>query len=147
MFPLCITPKTSSKPRIVVRQLGSRAPQLELFWARVTVGRRCLFCVPRLCSPEPAQHCHDASLRHPASASTTHQVPPKGLPWPARATPAYATPAHANPAFASPACVPAIRRVTPDAGSAVSLTTPRYVLGRSSDSPLTQRSRSAGPRL
>eukprot|EP00964_Phaeocystis_antarctica_P033131 scaffold18788_cov62-Phaeocystis_antarctica.AAC.5 len=64
-----------------------------------------------------------------------------------RATPAYATLAHATPAWVTPLTPAAIHRVTPDASRAVSPTTPRYVLGRSSDSPLTQRSRSAGPRL
>ena len=41
----------------------------------------------------------------------------------------------------------AFRLVTPNAGRVVSPTTPRCVLGRSSDSPLTQRPRSAAPRL
>ena len=52
-----------------------------------------------------------------AAASTSGPTAP-------RATPAYAMPVHAMPAYATPACVPAIRRVTPDAGRAVSPTTP-----------------------
>ena len=49
MFPLCITPKavTFVKTQNSRATARSRAPQLELFWARVTVGRAVSF----LCSP------------------------------------------------------------------------------------------------
>ena len=53
MFPLCITPKavTFVKTQNSRATARSRAPQLELFWARVTVFRRCLSVFPDFVLP------------------------------------------------------------------------------------------------